>query len=701
MKSAYSDAEAESFVQKYASVPREVALRVYTSRLIGRDDTLVMHGGGNTSVKSTHKLLTGESVEAIYVKGSGWNLDSIEPPGLPALDLAYLRKLRALPKLSDEDMVNELRAHMFDASGPNPSVETLLHAFLPHKFVDHSHSDAVLAITNRPDSEKLCREVFGERVAIVPYIMPGFALAKACAETHERNPRVEGLVLVKHGFFTFGDNAKESYERHVALVAMAEQWLASHSGKKLTPGFSASREPRELAALVAPLLRGLLSEPTGDEDAPYRRMILEWRSTPEILEFVNSAECADLAASTPLTPDHVIRIKPWPCVVSDPDFDDPSALAQQLEDEITDFRTRYDRYFAENVEQKGVQRKALDSFPRVVLVPGAGMFCFGPTKKDANIAADLYEHTIRVKTQIHATSKYEALTLPELFDMEYWPLEQAKLGKAKEKALARQVALITGAAGAIGSAIAARLMEEGCHVVLSDFNAEALTRVCDELGKKFGKDNRRGFVADVTDEASVGELFAEVARLYGGVDIVIPNAGIALSKPIVDLSAEEFERVQRVNSKGYFLVLREGAKLLRKQATGGHIIVIGSKNVAAPGAEFAAYSASKAAAHQMAKVAALEFAKDGIRVNVLAPDAVFGDDKNPSGLWGEVGPARAKAHGIDPSRLEDHYRDRNLLKARVTGRHVGNAVVFLATNQTPTTGAVLPIDGGHAQTFSR
>jgi NAD(P)-dependent dehydrogenase (short-subunit alcohol dehydrogenase family) len=244
-------------------------------------------------------------------------------------------------------------------------------------------------------------------------------------------------------------------------------------------------------------------------------------------------------------------------------------------------------------------------------------------------------------------------------------------------------------------------MEEGCHVVLSDFNAEALTRVCDELGKKHGKDNRRGFVADVTDEQSVSELFAEVARLYGGVDIVIPNAGIALSKPIVDLSAEEFERVQRVNSKGYFLVMREGAKLLRKQATGGHIIVIGSKNVAAPGAEFAAYSASKAAAHQLAKVAALEFAKDGIRVNVLAPDAVFGDDKNPSGLWGEVGPARAKAHGIDPSRLEDHYRERNLLKARVTGKHVGNAVVFLATNQTPTTGAVIPIDGGHAQTFSR
>ena len=681
-------------------MPRDVALRVYTSRLIGGDDTLVMHGGGNTSVKGMHRLLSGESVEAIYVKGSGWNLDSIEPPGLPALDLAYVRTLRTLEKLSDEDMVNELRSHMFDASGPTPSVETLLHAFLPHRFVDHSHSDAILALTNRPDGAQLCRDIFGARVAIVPYIMPGFALAKACAEAFEREPTVEGLVLIKHGFFTFGDTAKDSYERHIALVTLAENWLA-RAGRTLTPGSGATRTARELAALVAPLLRGVLSEPTANDDAPYRRMVLEWRATPEILQFVNAQELAELANTTPLTPDHVIRIKPWPCVVHAPDSDDAAALAQQLRDAVAAFGARYERYVAENIRHKGVQRKALDALPRVVLLPGAGMFCWGPSKKDAVIAADLYEHTLRVKAQVHATGTYEALTLSELFDMEYWPLEQAKLGKAKEKPLARQVALITGAAGAIGSAIAARLMQEGCHVVLSDCNAEALAQVSDELGRTYGKDLRRPVVCDVTNEPSVAELFAEAARLYGGVDIVIPNAGIALSKPLVELSAAEFARVQAVNSQGYFLVMREGAKLLRTQGTGGHIIVIGSKNVAAPGAEFAAYSASKAAVHQLAKVAALELAPDGIRVNTLAPDAVFGDDRHPSGLWNEVGPSRAKAHGIDPSRLEAHYRERNLLKARVTGTHVGNAVVFLATNQTPTTGAVIPIDGGHAQTFSR
>jgi rhamnulose-1-phosphate aldolase/alcohol dehydrogenase len=700
MESRYRDAEAESFVQRFASVPRDLALRVYTSRLIGQDDTLVMHGGGNTSVKGTCRLLSGDSVAAIYVKGSGWNLDSIEPAGLPGLDLAYLRKLRALDRLSDEDMVNALRTHMFDASGPTPSVETLLHAFLPQTFVDHSHSDAILALTNRPDGEQRCREIFGERVAVVPYIMPGFALAKACADAFERQPAVEGLVLLKHGFFTFGATAKESYERHVALVSRAEDWLA-RAATRLTPGFRCASVPGELAARVAPLLRGALSEPTGNEDAPYKRMVLEWRATPEILEFVNAKELAELAATTPLTPDHVIRIKPWPCVVPAPAVDDEAALAEQLRAAVEAFRERYTGYVADTLARKGVERKALDPYPRVVLVPGAGMLCWGPSKQDALIAADLYEHTIRVKARVHATSAYEALSLADLFDMEYWPLEQAKLGTVKEKPLARQVALITGAAGAIGSAVAARLMEEGCHVVLSDLNATALEAVCAELGQRYGSAACRAVACDVTSEESVAALFAAAARLYGGVDIVIPNAGVALSTPLVDLSAAEFARVQAVNSAGSFLVMREGAKLLRRQGTGGHIIVVGSKNVAAPGAEFGAYSASKAAVHQLAKIAALELAKDGIRVNTLAPDAVFGDARHPSGLWQEVGPGRAKAHGIDPARLEAHYRDRNLLKARITGRHVGNAVIFLATNQTPTTGAVIPIDGGHAQTFSR
>ncbi|MCC6574005.1 MAG: bifunctional aldolase/short-chain dehydrogenase [Planctomycetes bacterium] len=700
MQSRYNEADAKAAIAKYPGVSAEIALRVYTSRLIGADDTLVMHGGGNTSVKGVHKGLLGENIEAIYVKGSGWNLDTIEPPGFPGMDLTYLRKLRALPKLSDEQMVNEQRSHMFDSNGPNPSVETLLHAFLPHKVVDHSHADAILALTNRPDGEALVREIFGARVGIVPYVMPGFALAKLCAEVYERDPKVEGLVLLKHGLFTFGETAKESYERHTTLVHRAEEWLAAKSRNSRSEPAAVSPDSGALAARIAPLLRGLLAEATGNADAPHRRMVLDWRATPAIMDFVNRPDLRTLALTGPLTPDHVIRTKAMPCVMQQPAADD-AVLREQLVEEITAFRKAYNDYFDEQTEAKGVTRTRLDDFPRVVLVPGAGMFCFGPSKKDARIAADIYEHTIAVKALVAATGKYEGLPMGDLFDVEYWPLEQAKLGKSKEKSLARQVALVTGAAGAIGSAVAERLIEEGAHVVLTDINAEALTRTCDDIGKKLGKDNRRGVVGDITDEKFVRELFDEISRQYGGVDIVVPNAGIAHSASFDTLDVTAWERVQRVNSSGYFLVMRESIKHMRRQGTGGHIVVVGSKNVAAPGAEFAAYSASKAAAHQMAKVAALETAKDGIRVNVLAPDAVFGNEHNPSGLWQEVGPGRAKAHGVEANSLEDFYRQRNLLKARVTGRHVGNAVVFFASNQTPTTGATLPIDGGIGAAFSR
>ena len=701
MKSLYKDSDAAAFVDRFKHAGEDVALRVYTSQLIGRDPDLVMHGGGNTSVKGHFTNIVRESIPAIFVKGSGWNLDSIEPAGLPGLDLRYLKKLRELEALSDEEMVNQLRTHLFDASSPNPSVETLLHAFLPHKFIDHSHADAILAITNRPDGEALVREIFGERVGIVKYVMPGFELAKVCAEVFEQNPKVDGLVLLKHGLFSFGDTAKESYERHIELATLAEKWLENEvrsKGRKLTPQFDAPAEPAMFAAQVAPALRGLLAEATGDPDAPYKRLVLEWRATDEILDFVNAAEFEKLALTGPLTPDHVIRTKALPLIIANPDFGN---IEEQLSEAVTAYRRQYNEYFDRMVAEKQAERIRLDDFPRIVLIPGVGLLAWGDSKKAARIAADIYQHTIRVKTLVHATGQYEALPESDLFDVEYWPLEQAKLGKAKPKALHGQVAVVTGAAGAIGSAVAESLIQAGAHVVLSDINAEALTETCGELAKKYGKDSRRGVVCDVTDEHSVQALFNEVSRQYGGVDIVVPNAGIALSRPVEELDADDWKRVMEVNLNGYFLVMRESAKLLRRQGTGGHMVVIGSKNVMSPGAEFAAYSASKAGVHQLAKVSAMELAKEGIRVNVLAPDAVFGNDSNPSGLWGEVGPDRAKAHGIDFKQLEDHYRNRNLLRTRVTGAHVGNAVVFFASNQTPTTGTTLPIDGGIPGAFPR
>ncbi|MCA8919256.1 MAG: bifunctional aldolase/short-chain dehydrogenase [Planctomycetes bacterium] len=701
MKSLYNDSDAAAFVDRFKDAGEDVALRVYTSQLIGRDPDLVMHGGGNTSVKGHFTNILGERVPAIFVKGSGWNLDTIEPAGLPGLDLHYLKKLRALDALSDEEMVNQLRTHLFDTSSPNPSVETLLHAFLPHKFVDHSHADAILAITNRPDGEALVKEIFGDRVGIVKYVMPGFELAKVCADVFEANPKVDGLVLLKHGLFSFGDTAKESYQRHAELVTLAEEWLENERrsrGRKLTPQFDAPAEPSMFAAQAAPALRGLLAEATGDPDAPYKRLVVEWRATEEILSFVNSAEFSKLALTGPLTPDHVIRTKALPLVITDPDFGN---LEEQLAEGVTGYRRKYNEYFDRMIADKKVERIRLDDFPRIVLIPGVGLLAWGDSKKAARIAADIYEHTIRVKTLVHATGEYQALPDSDLFDVEYWPLEQAKLGKAKPKALHGQVAVVTGAAGAIGSAVAESLIQAGAHVVLSDINADALTETCNDLGAKYGKDSRRGVICDVTDEHSVLALFNEVARLYGGADIIVPNAGIALSRALDQLDADDWQRVMDVNLNGYFLVMREGTRLLKRQGTGGHMVVIGSKNVMAPGAEFSAYSASKAAVHQLAKVSAMELAKEGIRVNVLAPDAVFGNDKNPSGLWDEVGPDRAKAPGVDFKQLEAHYRNRNLLRTRITGKHVGNAVVFLASNQTPTTGATLPIDGGIPGAFPR
>ncbi|MHC4839649.1 MAG: bifunctional aldolase/short-chain dehydrogenase [Planctomycetota bacterium] len=700
MESRYSEQEAADFCSRFSDVNEDIALRVYTSRLIGSDPSLVMHGGGNTSVKSTFTTVLGTELPALFVKGSGWNLDAIAPAGLPGLDLEYLKTLRALDSLGDTEMVNQLRTHLFDASSPNPSVETLLHAFLPHKFVDHSHADAILAITNRPDGEALVREIFGGRIGIVPYVMPGFELAKVCANVYEAGPEVDGLILLNHGLFTFGDTAKISYERHIELVTMAEDWLAGereNSGESLTRQEQAEN-PSELCARVAPVLRKLLAEATGDADHPFKSLVMDWRCSDEVMDFVNCAEFAELAETGPLTPDHVIRTKAYPLIVPEPDWGN---IEEQLTSAVTTYRKLYNEYFDRMVDAKNVERTRLDDFPRVVMIPGVGALCWGKSAKDARVAGDITDHSIAVKSMVHLTGQYSALSDEHLFDVEYWPLEQAKLGKGGENPLARKVALVTGAAGAIGSAVAEVLIEQGAHVVLTDINADALTTTCNELAERHGKDCRRGVVCDITDESSVKDLFAEAVRQYGGLDIIVPNAGIAHSESLIDLNTDDWQRVQDVNVTGTLLVMQKAASLLTRQGLGGHIIVMGSKNVAAPGAQFSAYSASKAAVHQLAKVSAMELAAHGIRVNVLAPDAVFGEGEHASGLWGEVGPGRAEAHGIEFQKLEEHYRNRNLLKARVTGRHVGNAVVFFATSQTPTTGATLPIDGGISGAFSR
>ncbi len=455
-----------------------------------------------------------------------------------------------------------------------------------------------------------------------------------------------------------------------------------------------------VAATLAPLFRGRLAEASGDPDRPFRRMIVEWKGGEEILEYVNGAALEALARTPPLTPDHVIRTKGKPLVVPPPDHPSPEAWAARLDTALADYVRDYQAYFEAGVAALG-ERKPLDPLPRVILVPGVGMFTAGPGAKDARIAADLYEHTIRTKRQVWETGEYEGLPDLDLWEVEYWSLEQAKLGKEKEKPLARQVAAITGAAGAIGSAVAGKLLEAGAHVALLDRDEAALAAAHSRLAARYGSAAVAAFPHDVTDEASTAEAFAGICRRFGGVDVVVPNAGVARSTPLAELSLADWHQVQEVNSTGVFLTVREAARLLKLQGTGGNIVLISSKNVYAPGAEFAAYSASKAAAAQLGKVAALELAAHGIRVNAVNPDAVFGSAETPSGLWQSVGPDRARARGLDLAGLQDFYRQRSLLKVPLTGEHVGNAVVFFASNLTPTTGATLPVDAGIPEAFPR
>jgi rhamnulose-1-phosphate aldolase/alcohol dehydrogenase len=707
MESRWSDREAAEWVERLS--PRwgeELALRVYTSRLIGRDPDLVMHGGGNTSLKGAVTTLVGDRVEALFVKGSGWDLDSIEPPGLPAVDLGHLRRLRALETLSDEEMMNQLRIHLFDAAAPNPSVETLLHAFLPHRFIDHTHADIALVVTNQPraESEAMVREAFGPRWAVVPYIMPGFALAKLAAEIYERDPAVEGLVLLNHGLFTFADDARTAYERMIAGVDRAEKFVRARrrDGRPIGRGARFETDPAAAAAALGPLVRGVLAEPQGGEggDRRWRRMVLEWRAAPDVLEALGRPDAPALAAAGPLTPDHVIRTKGPALFLADLPLDEPATLRERLAGEVSRYRERYDAYVEANRARARTPITRLDAFPRVLLIPGVGVVTAGRTKKDACIAADIAEHTVRAKALANDLGRYTALSDADLFDMEYWSLEQAKLGKAKDAVLAGQVALVTGATGAIGFGICRKLVEAGAHVVVTDLTRDRVDAAVAEL------DPRRaglaaGVVMDVTDAAAIAAGFAEACRLYGGLDVVVLNAGIAHVSAIESTEPSDFRRVVEVNLMGYFLALREAARLLKRQGTGGHVIVNSSKNVFGPGADFGAYSASKAGAHQLGKVAALELAAAGIRVNLVNADAVFGDGSRPSGLWQEVGPARARSRGMDPAGLQAYYRERNLLRATITPEHVGNAVVFFASGLTPTTGATLPVDGGVPDAFPR
>ena len=693
MENRWSEDVAAQFIEKYGKRwGEDLAVELYVASLIGAEDRLVLHGGGNSSVKTACTDLLGEQRNAIFVKASGFNMACITPEGYTGLDLDSLMKLSTLSELSDENMVNEFRTHLLDACSATPSIETLLHVFIPHKYVDHTHPDAVLALSNQHEGKKLIKEAMGENIAVLQYSPPGFKLAKAVITELKKNPTVKAMVLMQHGLLTWGETARNSYETTIELVSRAEKYIEQHTrnpvvSKTSTPVSVAEQRFTE----IAPMVRGLLAKSTGDPDHPWTRAILQPLINDCVLNLVDSDRGRDIAQTPPLTSDHLIRTKSIYLWIDHPQFDDPGKVHEQFSTAIRDYAAAYDAYIDKHALPKGVTRG--DSMPRVILVPGMGAVCAGTDIEATTIIRDIADHTLAVKAQIAAMGSYRGMNERDLFDMEFRSLQLTKLQGNKSLPLEHQVAVVTGAAGAIGSGIAQELLEQGCHVAVTDLEGDALTGLVDELKASFGA-RIMGVPLDVTDHRSVTEGLDAIIRTWGGIDIIVLNAGIAHVSSLSEMSLDSFRKLEKINVEGTLITLSEAARLFKLQGTGGDIVMVSTKNVFAPGARFGAYSATKAAGHQLARIASQEFAEMDVRVNMVAPDAVFSHGTRKSGLWTEIGPERMIARGLSPEGLEEYYRNRNLLKAKITARHVGKAVLFFVTRQTPTTGATIPVDGG-------
>ncbi len=696
MINRWNDSEAAGVINEYQAVSGEdLALRTYSSRLLGADPELVLHGGGNSSVKTQWRDRFGTLLDVIYVKASGCDMASISPAGHTGVLLDPVRRLLALPHLTEQEMVDEIRRNLLDWRAPTPSIETLMHAAIPAKFVDHTHANSILTLTNQRGAKELISSVLGDQVAVLPYVKAGFELAKAVNALMKDAPDSVGLVLIQHGLVTWGDSAKTAYDRMIRLVSEAEHYLESRRTRVFVSSDDRVAEAKDRYVKVAPVLRGSLAWPVDDPDRPYSRVILHPLISPEVLGLVES-ECArQLLLTPPLTSDHLIRTKALPMWLDEPDFSDLEQFSQQVKAAVKEYVESYEQYFERHKPRLAPGLSKLDPYPRVVFVPGIGAVCAGPDVRAAEVARDITAQTVRAKSWFAASgNEYVGLDEDHLFDMEYFPLQHDKLKVAVQSApLARQTALITGAAGAIGLGVAEQLLANGCHVALTDLPGETLTSAAQALEERFGK-RVIAVPLDVTDERSVKEGFEAVIREWGGIDLVIVNAGIAMVSSLTEMNLDNFRRLERVNVEGTLLVLAEAGRHFRIQGTGGDIVLVSTKNVFAPGARFGAYSATKAASHQLARIAVLEMAELGVRINMVSPDAVFSHGARKSGLWAEVGPDRMKARGLDEEGLEEYYRSRNLLKARVTAEHVGRAVLYFATRQTPTTGATIPVDGG-------
>ncbi|MEZ4372027.1 MAG: bifunctional aldolase/short-chain dehydrogenase [Polyangiaceae bacterium] len=684
MESLWTAEDQAACVKHYAAagVPVELAERVYTSNLLGRRPDLVLHGGGNTSVKAKAREVDGRDCDVLFIKGSGWDLATIEPQGFPACRLDPLLRLCELDELSDDDMVKALRSQMLDPGSPNPSVEALLHALIPGRFVDHTHADAVLAILNRPNGHLLAAEVWGSDVPVVQYVMPGFALARAVRALRERDglPNAGCLILDKHGIFTWDATAQASYERMIAAVSKAEAKLESERRTIAAVSQPLPRGSKDVRGRIAIALRGAILKQHPDFPT-----VGTWLAEGDAIALANHPAGNQLTVG-PLTPDHVIRTKPWPLWLS---LDESAPLGAQAEAAVGEYAERYTRYFEAHVRGRPLRR--IRPVPRVVLVPGQGAYCLGSSLREASITADIYSHTARTILHVAAVASFEPVPESELFELEYWSLEQAKLGNRAAARFAGRVAIVTGAAGGIGRATAESLLELGCHVLISDRDEHTLGQALEALRGEFGE-RVESKICDVGAPADADDLIATCVETFGGLDYVISNAGIAPTGLLHEADGQNnLNESLRVNLLGHQYVASAAARCLVEQGAGGCLLFNASKSAFAPGPKFGPYAVAKSALIALTKQYAIDLGQYRIRANAVNADRIR------TGLFsGGVLEQRAASRGLTP----EEYFQQNLLGRETLATDVADAFVYLCQADA-TTGTVITVDGGNPAAFPR
>lgn len=668
---------------------------VYRSNLLGTDRSVANWGGGNTSMKTTELDFRGREIEVMWVKGSGSDLATMKAKNFTGLKLEDIRPLIERDQMSDEEMVAYLSYCMTDSKHPRASIETLLHAFLPVKHVDHTHPDAIISLCCADNGRQIAEKIYGNRFVWVPYVRPGFTLSKMIAEEVRSNPNAELVLMEKHGLVTWGDTSEECYHKTISIIQEAENYIeACVKSKTLFGGVKyevlSVEKRREILAEVLPVIRGAVSNE--------KKAILTFDDSDDVLQFVNSNDASELSQVGAACPDHLVHTKRVPLYIEwNPQSEDTAALVQKLKDGIDNFKEEYKNYFERN---KNEGDKIAEPTPRVILIPGIGMVNTGKNWSMSKVSGALYHRAIAVMRGATELGQFVSLNEKESYDVEYWPLELYKLSLAPVEAeFSRKVAFVTGGAGGIGSSTCRRLVSEGAHVVIADLNCESAKKLAQELNENYVEGCTFAVKIDVTKEEGVRDAFKQAILAYGGVDIVVNNAGLATSSPFDETSLDEWNLNMNVLNTGYFLVSREAFIIMKKQSIGGNMVFVGSKNSIYAGKNAAAYSTAKAAEVHLARCVAAEGGQYGIRVNSVLPDAVLQGSAIWNSKWRNE---RAAAYGIEPDQLEEYYRKRTTLLVHVYPQDIAEAIAFFASSKADkTTGCMITVDGGVPAAFTR